>query len=1149
MRFGVLGPLLVEAAGGDPVTVPEAKVRTLLAALLTDPGRTVSVDRLVDLLWAGEPPADPSGAIQTRVSRLRKALAAAGGTGLVVFRAGGYALEAGPDAIDASRFTALTAEARRTADARARRAHLTAALDLWRGRPFAEFADDLYFQPAAVRLAEQRLTALEDLAQTRLDLGEHAALAAELGELVAEHPRRERLRAVHMRALYLAGRQSEALDSYHALRRHLGEELGLDPAPELVELYGEILRQTPATRFTGSPDTVDEAHRGNVPRALVDLIGRDECLADVREAMRANRLTTLTGTGGVGKTSLALAAAGEPSAEHPDGTWLVELAGQAETATPAQIADAVAGVLRLRDEQAAPVGDELARLAEAMRPKRIRLVIDNCEHVAAAAAAVVDALLRGVPGLTVLATSQEPLGIPGERLIAVPPLDDAGAAALFKARAENAAPGLTLTAEDAAVIAEICRHLDGIPLALELAANRIRVLGLRELAQRLDDRFGLLTGGRREAPARQQTLRAMLDWSWDLLTASERIVLRRLAVHAEGCTLPAAEATCAAPGVEPRAVLDLLARLVDRSLVTVVYGDQGPRYRLLESVSVYCAERRRELGDDVAAKAAHAAYYVALAEAADAALRGPDQLRWRCVLDAEDANLRAALDFAASGVGAQDDARGGAAANGASAARVAAGQSAVSGPVPDRVAGGASALGGRAIASGGDSIVVDTGGGGMDASPAGVAAGRSADRSAPNRIVAEEAAASGRVLELRLVNALSWHWFLRGRLTEPKRRIAQALARVAESEPTMLCAEAAVTGTALKLLSGDTEVLTESVRAELDTHLEAIEDPSRRIRSRWFLALTFTTYGDPATAEHFAATVDAALDDTDDWGRAAADFTGAYLRFNRGDLMTARARAARALDRFRDVGDRWGQAQAEALLGRLAEARGDYAEAAAHHRRGLDAAEAFDLQAMATGALSELGRIALLEGDFERADDHHGRARRRAIEHADLPAQEFAEVGLALSARRRGDLDRAETFLRRWYDWNSGLDTELGLTFIAAELGFTAELRGDADAALKRHTESLESGQRTGNPRAVALALEGLAGAHALAGRHEHAARLLGQATAARAALGAPLPAAERGDVDRIEQRLRAALGDDAFTRHATVESPDLFAPDLAEPR
>ncbi|MDN3240722.1 AfsR/SARP family transcriptional regulator [Glycomyces tritici] len=1147
MRFGVLGPLLVEAAGGDPVTVPEAKVRALLAALLTDPGRTVSVDRLVDLLWSGEPPADPSGAIQTRVSRLRKALAAAGGTGLVVFRAGGYALEAGPDAVDASRFTALTAEARRATDARARRAHLAAALDLWRGDPFAEFADDLFFQPAAVRLAEQRLTALEDLAQTRLDLGEHAALAAELGELVAEHPRRERLRSVHMRALYLAGRQSEALDSYHALRRHLGDELGLDPAPELVELYGEILRQTPATRFTDSPDTVDEERRGNVPRALVDLIGRDECLGDVRDSMRAHRLTTLTGTGGVGKTSLALAAVGEPSADHPDGTWLVELAGQAETATPAQIADAVARVLRLRDEQAAPVGDEVAWLAEAMRPKRIRLVIDNCEHVAAAAAAVVDALLRGVPGLTVLATSQEPLGVPGERLIAVPPLDDAGAAALFRARAENAAPGLTLTAEDAAVIAEICRHLDGIPLALELAANRIRVLGLRELAQRLDDRFGLLTGGRREAPARQQTLRAMLDWSWDLLTASERIVLRCLAVHADGCTLPAAEATCAAPGVEPRAVLDLLARLVDRSLVTVVYGDQGPRYRLLESVSVYCAERRRELGDDVAAKAAHAAYYVALAEEADAALRGPDQLRWRCVLDAEDANLRAALDFAASGPVARGDVGSGGApaANGANAPRVSAGQAAASeaaadpfastaaggvtadgvvlgGLMPNRIPVVASPLGGQATASGGD----------------------------PNRTAAEAlAAAPGPELELRLVNALSWHWYLRGRLTEPKRRIAGALRRVAESEPTVLCAEAAVTGTALRLLSGDTAVLTESVRAELETHLEAIADPSRRVRSRWFLALTFTTYGDPATAEHFAAAVDAALDDTDDWGRAAADFTGAYLRFNRGDLTAARDRAEQSLDRFREVGDHWGQAQAEALLGRLAEARGDYPAAAAHHRRGLDAAEAFDLQAMATAALSELGRIALLEGDFDRADEHHGRAQRRAIEHADVPAQEFAEVGLALSARRRGDLDLAEALLRRWYDWNSRLDTELGLTFIAAELGFTAELRGDADAAVKRHTESLESGQRTGNPRAVALALEGLAGAHALAGRHEHAARLLGQATAARAALGAPLPAAERGDVDRIEQRLRTALGDEEFARVSTVEEPDLFAADLTEPR
>lgn len=243
MRFGVLGPLLVQSADGDPVAVPEAKVRALLAALLTDPGRVISADRLIDFLWGDAPPADPGGAVQTRVSRLRKALAAAGGKDLVEYRARGYALRAAPETIDADRFTALTAQARRTTDLRERRSHFTAALNLWRGDAFADFADELFVQPAAARLAEQRLAAQEDLAHTRLDLGEHSALAAELGELVDRHPRRERLRSLHMRALYLAGRQSEALDSYHALRRQLGDELGLDPAPELVE----ALRRDPAS--------------------------------------------------------------------------------------------------------------------------------------------------------------------------------------------------------------------------------------------------------------------------------------------------------------------------------------------------------------------------------------------------------------------------------------------------------------------------------------------------------------------------------------------------------------------------------------------------------------------------------------------------------------------------------------------------------------------------------------------------------------------------------------------------------------------------------------------------------------------------------------------------------------------------------------
>ncbi|WP_020388418.1 BTAD domain-containing putative transcriptional regulator [Kribbella catacumbae] len=1051
MRFGVLGPLLVQSADGDPVAVPEAKVRALLAALLTDPGRVVSADRLIDFLWGDAPPADPGGAVQTRVSRLRKALAAAGGKDLVEYRARGYALRAAPEMIDAGRFTALTAQARRTTDLRERSAHLTAALNLWRGDAFADFADELFVQPAAARLAELRLAAHEDLAHTRLDLGEHAALAAELGELVGRHPRRERLRSVHMRALYLAGRQSEALDSYHALRRHLGDELGVDPAPELVELYGEILRQTPATHFTDATvAAAEDANRGNVPRALVELIGRDEELAQLRETMRAHRLVTLTGTGGVGKTSLALAAAREPSPEHPDGTWLVELAGQGTTAGPAQLADAVAAVLYLRDDQPGIPDDPVGLLSSALRDKRMRLVLDNCEHVSGAAAALVETLLREVPGLAVLTTSQEPLAAAGERLVTVPPLTASSAAALFTARAENAAPGLVL--DDTATVDAICRHLDGIPLALELAANRVRVLGLRELAQRLDDRLGLLTSGRREAPARQQTLRAMLDWSWDLLTASEQIVLRRLAVHADGCALTAAEATCTAYGVERRAVLDLLARLVDRSLVNVSYDDDGPRYRLLESVSVYCAEKRRELGDDAEARAAHAAYYTALAEAADVGLRGHAQDRWRCVLDTEHANLRAAADFAA---------------------------------------------------------------------------------------VQPEAE-----LELRLVNALTWHWFLRGRLAEPKRLLAAALRRDPTAAPEAY-ARAAVAEAVLRLQSGDTGVLADGARTRLLDRFADIHDPQLRARSQWFLAQTLTNFSDLHLADDLADRAYAGFDDADDdWGRAAVDFTRAYNLFHCSELDAAEAKAEPARARFDRVGDRWGQAQTAALLGRLAETRGDYPRAAAHHREGLRAAEELELWPMTAMILSELGRIALLQGDLDLADEHHRRAQRIAVDHADVPAREYAEIGLALAARRRGDLDTAEAHLRRWHEWNRQLDTELGLTFIAAERGFTAELRGDHEVALGHHTESLHAAQRIGNPRAVALALEGLAGAHSLAGRLDHAARLLGAATAARTALGAPLPPAESGDVDRIRERLRKALSENDFER-LTIEGKDL---DLFDP-
>ncbi|MGW1888041.1 BTAD domain-containing putative transcriptional regulator [Streptomyces sp. NPDC001970] len=1072
MRFGVLGPLAVWTADGELVVVPESKVRALLAALLVDPGRVVSADRLVEDLWGEEPPANPAGALQTRVSRLRRALTRAGGRDLVVHRPPGYLLGVADAAVDSDRFVALTRRARTADGARERASLLTEALSLWRGPAFADFADEPFVRAAVARLEEQRLLALEEQAEARLELGEHSLLAGELGDLAGRHPLRERLRAAHMRALYGAGRPSEALDSYHELRRRLDEELGLEPGPELVALHREILRQDPGLLATPVDAATPTRPRTNLPTPVTDLIGRSESVSEVRGVLESGRLVTLTGPGGVGKTRLAVEIATRLAGSFADGAWLVELATQAHPAEPGPadsvdaLAEVVAATLGIRDDTSPgpmPAGRPhtlIDRLAGALRGKQLLLVLDNCEHVVEPAARLAEALLRGAPDVRILATSQEPLDIAGERLWSVPPLDLPGAAAapsvlrqssavqLFEARAAAVSPGFAITEENAGAVAAICRRLDGIPLALELASTRVRVLGVQELAERLDDRFRLLTGGHRGAPARQQTLRAMIDWSWELLTAAEQIVLRRLAVHSDGCTLEAAETVCAGDGVKPSEVVDLLARLVDRSLVLVAHDADGPRYRLLESMAAYCLERLRA-SDHEQVRRAHAHYYVSFAEGADAFLRGADQQRWLRRLDVETANVRSALDGAA-----------------------------------------------------------------VDGDAA---------------------------LALRLVRAMSWYWFLRGRLTEAKRSLAMALAVPggtpagapespgAPRAPGTSVEPAVVWRAGMSMLSGD-EADPAWEGGAVRTLYEDIGDPHERARAGWFLGFAMTKFGDMAVGEDLTDRVLAefrALDDR--WGIAAVLSTRGMQRYVCGDLKLSRRDGEESLALFREVGDRWGQLQAMAVLGRLAEIAGDYAAAGRWHRDGLRVAEDLGLWTEASVRWSELGRIALLTGDHARAEEFHERGRRLAVEQGDKPAEEFAEVGLALGARRRGRLDEAEAHLRNWLEWNRQFDAEYGAALILAELGFIAELRGDAQGALALHEDGLAAARDTGDPRAVALALEGLAGAHALAGRHAQAARLLGAAAAARASVGAPLPAAERGDVDRVTAVARAALGDEDF--------------------
>ncbi|WP_049570768.1 BTAD domain-containing putative transcriptional regulator [Nonomuraea sp. SBT364] len=1028
MEFGVLGPLAVWTADGRTVRVPELKVRALLADLLIHEGRPVPADRLADDLWGDNPPGNPGNTLQTKVSQLRRALeqAESGGRELVAYQPAGYAL--GTRSVDALRFGELVGRARTAGDARTRADLLSDALALWRGPAYADFRDEEFARVAAGRLDEQRLTAVEEQAEARLELGEHSLLADELAGPVAEHPLRERLRAAHLRALYRAGRQSEALAGYAELRRLLDEELGLDPSAELAALHQAILVQDPALAAAPAPTTSAARPRSNLPVPLTELVGREDEVATAAGLLGSARLVTLTGPGGVGKTRLALATAATLTGAFPDGVWLVELAG-VSGGTEA-VAEVVAARLGVRDETASGSRpgvrpEALARrLAGALRGLRLLLVLDNCEHLVEPVAELAGLLLGAAPELRVLATSQEPLAIPGEVVRAVAPLSlptgdrlrESNAVRLFVARAAAAAPGFALDAANEEWVAAICRRLDGLPLALELAATRVRALGVRGLAERLDDRFRVLAAAGRGLPARQRTLRAMIDWSWEQLGERQRLALCRLAAHPGGCLLEAAEVVCAGPGLDAGDVPDVLAQLVNRSMVVAEEQPSGEtRYRLLESVTAYCLER---LGADDPAWERRDGYYVELAERAEPQLYGHGQRRWLRRLDDEVVNLRAVLD-ALTGRGAAD-------------------------------------------------------------------------------------------LATRLVRALAWYWYVRGRHTEGHR----ALSRVASDRTVAWEAGFA-------LLIGDGTGLLAHSR----TALERTRDP----RGRWFIALAHLGFGDVATAGPLVGEVLAefrALDDR--WGEAAALASHAKQAVFQGDLAAVERSGSRSLELFTELGDGWGRLQASDMLGYLAEITGDYERAGRLHREGLRVAEDLRLWTDVSYRLSSLGRVALLTGDLARSREFHERGLRLAGEQSNRFAEEFARVGLGLVARRAGDLDGAQRLFGESLAWNLRLEADYGvpfygLTLLMAELGFVAELRGDAEAAGEYHRRGLAAAREGGDPRAIALAWEGLAGVAALEGAYEEAARLLAEAAASRESVGAPLPAAERGDVDRITARLRAA--------------------------
>ncbi len=676
MEYDVLGYLRVRH-GTQELAIRRGRPRALLLCLLIADGSAVSADVLVDRLWHDHPPDNPHNALQTLVSYLRRTLGA-GGENRIETRATGYALTVDPTAVDARRFERIVVESQRLAGAGTRSALLEAAsslrdgLALWQGEPLADISGEDYARGEITRLDELRTVAQELRVDVLLRLGRHGEAVTELRGLIATYPLREHLHELLMVGLYRSGRQAEALQVYQNARRVLAGELGIDPGPGLTRTEQLVLGQDPSLDWSPPPEplTPEASGTGEVARAVprvqrppappravpsipvevTPLLGREDEVGHVRDLLGRARVVTLTGPGGTGKTRVAVEVARREGTDSDGGVWFVDLSavsgdGDVGTATAAGL-----GVATRPDQ------DPLDAIVAAA-PTGL-LVLDTCEHVVAGAARLASRVLRGCAGMRILATSRRPLQINGEMTWSVPPLglpgpgvrspgDLAGAASvqLFVERASAVRSGMRLTAANAADIAALCVALDGLPLAIELAAAQSDVLSPAALLDRLAARFDLLSGGSRDAADRQRGLRATIDWSVQLLDPAQARFFGRLAVFPATFDMSAAGHVA---GMGETAGVKLLTSLVRHSLVRALDGD---RYQLLDSLRAYAAELLacdEECGE---VRLRHLDYYVRLAQLGDELVRTPAQAEWWARLRAEIPNFRAALEWSLEGAG------------------------------------------------------------------------------------------------------------------------------------------------------------------------------------------------------------------------------------------------------------------------------------------------------------------------------------------------------------------------------------------------------------------------------------------------------------------------------------------------------------------
>ncbi|OZV84457.1 hypothetical protein CA850_00955 [Micromonospora echinospora] len=1091
MFFGILGPVEARTVDGTAVPLGGRQLRALLALLLLDAGRVVGADRLIDGLHGEHPPAGAANALQSQVSRLRRALRAAGTGVTVEAYPAGYRLAVDPEDVDVHRVTRLDRAARQAlaAGAPARAvALLGEALTFWRGEPLADVTAVPFAAAQVARLTELRLGIVSEYAEAALAAGDPHAPISLLSEAVAAHPLRERPRGQLMRALHAAGRSAEALRVYADLRRALAGELGVEPSAELAAVHLAVLRDERRDPVAPPP--------ARLPAQLSSFVGREGELARVTGLLDAGRLVTVTGPGGVGKTRLAIETAGRRAGE----VCFVDLA---PLPAGARVAPVLLDAFGLRESGlglpgvtrapftgplVGPHGDSASadadvpvgagpagaaalaggadsavnRLVTALSDRRMLLLLDNCEHVVADAAPVVRALLAACPHLRILATSREPLGLTGELLCPLSPLPvpspdapagtvaTAPALRLFADRAAAVRPDFVLDGDTVDTVRRICAALDGLPLAIELAAVRIRALSPAEVAARLDDRFRLLSRGDRTAAPRHQTLYAVVRWSWDLLSDAERCLLRRLTVFAGGVTVSAAEQVCGGGcgcrgpllpfsaeegspattrrGCEPETA-ELLAALVDRSLLE----HAGGRYRMLETVRSFGAERLAEAGEDDVLRRAHVTYFLRLASTADGHLRRAEQVDWLHRLRAEHRNLDAALRWA------------------------------------------------------------------VTADPP---------------------------LAMRLVGALSAYWYLRG-LRGEIAPLAEQVLRVVGPEPPDGLAEEYVLCVVYAVSGGAGAGLADHVR-RATALVDAMEHPPRQP----FLHVLWAQFAGPPGAELPRRR---RLLGADPWSQALGHFGNGFLALFQGLVDTAEAELRQALTGFRSVGDRWGVSQALDGLATIAAWRGADDECLALRDEALGLVRQLGAYEEVADLHCRRAERLLRVGDPDAARVEYGRAADLARRGGMSATAAQVAWGLGEVARLTGDLagarrQQAEALAHASAGW---ADAGIRVAALTA-LGRIALAGGDPDEARTRHREALDSALDQRNGLDIADAAEGLAEVLLRDGAAERAAWLLGVATGLRG-----LPVTGNREVVAVADRVRAALGDTgygaAFARGAAL--------------